>query len=330
MYSFSRIELSRLQLTALCVPLAVGSLLAQGQASLQSSPQVSVRSVKVLGSKDAVEIEVDASDRIVPQTQVLTGPDRLVIDFPNAVPGSQLRSQSVDRGEVKDVRVGLFQSKPAVTRIVLDLKTAQSYQVFPNGRTVIIKVMGGSADTSASAENSPAPAARRPGLVVANYVRGTEPVSVVTSAQSPLEVTYRDGLLGIRANKATLSEVLFAVQQRTGAEVSIAAGAELEKVVADIAPAPAPEVLARLLNGSKFNFLILSAVDDPAKLDRVILTTRPEAGYMPPPLAPVQSDDRADQEPANMNQQPGNRTLAPGPVPQPPDEKAPPDENNPQ
>jgi len=82
MYSFSRIELSRLQLAALCVPLAVGSLLAQTAAPQKSSPQVSVRSVKVLGSKDAVEIEVDASDRIVPETQVLTGPDRLVIDFP--------------------------------------------------------------------------------------------------------------------------------------------------------------------------------------------------------------------------------------------------------
>jgi hypothetical protein len=36
--------------------------------------QTSVRTVKVLGSKDAVEIEVEASDRIVPETQVLTGP----------------------------------------------------------------------------------------------------------------------------------------------------------------------------------------------------------------------------------------------------------------
>jgi antitoxin (DNA-binding transcriptional repressor) of toxin-antitoxin stability system len=316
-------------LAALCVPLAVPLLLAQAPASPKPTAQVSVRSVKVLGSKDAVEIEVDASDRIVPQTQVLTGPDRLVIDFPNAVPSNQLRSQSIDRGEVKDVRVGLFQSKPAVTRIVLDLKSAQSYQVFPYGRTVIIKVMGGSADTSASMGNfsSSPTTTKRPGLVVANYVRGAEPVSVVTAAQSPLEVTYLNGLLGIRANKATLSEVLFAVQQRTGAEVSIAAGAELEKVVADIAPAPAPEVLARLLNGSKFNFLILSGVDDPTKLDRVILSPRPEGGYVPPPLSPVQADDRSDQEPASMNLQPGNRALAPAPVPQPPDGKAPADEN---
>jgi antitoxin (DNA-binding transcriptional repressor) of toxin-antitoxin stability system len=316
MHSFLRIISSRLLLAGLCAPLAGSLLLAQ----------VSVRTVKVLAGKDAVEIEVEASDRIVPQTLVLTGPDRLVVDFPNAVPSSQLRSQSVDRGEVKDVRVGLFQSKPPVTRLVLDLKTAQSYQIFPYGRTVIIKVMGGGADSSAGVGAFPSEPGRRPGLVVANYTTRAEPIRIGTSAQPLLDVTYRDGLLGIRANKVTLSEVLFAVQQRTGAEVSIAAGAEQEKVVAEIAPAPAPEVLARLLNGSKFNFLILSAVDDPQKLDRVILSTRAEGGFVAPPLAPMQTNDREDDE---ANLPPGNRTPAPVQVPPQPDGKTPADENTP-
>jgi hypothetical protein len=317
MPNLSRFIFSRLTLAGLCV---------LGTASLLTA-QTSVRAVKVLGSKDAVEIEVEASDRIVPQTQVLSHPDRLVIDFPNAIPGSELRSQSVDRGEVKDLRIGLFQAKPPITRVVLDLKTAQSYQVFPNGRTVIIKVMGGGADVSARSEDRSQPATR-PSLVVANYTARTEPVSVVTAPEPSLDVTYRDGLLGIKANKATLSEILFAVQQRTGAEVSIAAGAEQERVVTDIAPGPAPEVLARLLNGSKFNFLIMNAVDDPTRLDRVILSVRPEGGFSAPPLAPMQSDETDSNEPATMNLHPGNRGPAPAEVP-PPDAKAPADENNP-
>ena len=321
MHRFLRIVASQLLLAA---PL----LLAQTMLA-----QTSVRTVKVLGSKDAVEIEVEASDRIVPQTQVLTGPDRLVIDFPNAVPGGQLRSQSVDRGEVKDVRVGLFQSKPPVTRLVLDLKTAQSYQVFPSGRTVIIKIMGGGTDTSARVGDFPSEPATRPSLVVANYTTHAEPISIENSVQPLLEVTYRNGLLGIRASKVTLSEVLFAVQQRTGAEVSIAPGAEQEKIVAEIAPGPAPEVLARLLNGSNFNFLILSAVDDPQKLDRVILSTRPEGGFVPATQARVQDrvqdEDPEDIEPANMNPQPVNRTPAPPQAPQQPEGKPPADETNP-
>jgi AMIN domain len=320
----------------------VSPLLVAGLSIALASPllvaQTSVRSVKVLGARDAVEIEVESSDRIVPQTQLLTGPDRLVIDFPNAVPGNQLRSQSVDRGEVKDLRIGLFQGKPPITRIVLDLKSAQSYQVFPSGRTVIVKVLGGGAgDTSAGidnsapqppAEHSPPEPATRSGLVVANYTRGAVPASMESAAQPTLEVSFRDGLLGIRANKATLSEVLFAVQQRTGAEISIAAGAEQEKVVTDIAPGPAPEVLAKLLNGSRFNFLILSAANDPQRLDRVILSARADGGVMPLPPVEAQSADNDDSsapppvqvQPINAPAQPPGRQLE---ITSPPDQNAP-------
>ncbi|MGP0018066.1 MAG: AMIN domain-containing protein [Candidatus Sulfotelmatobacter sp.] len=324
--------MSRLLVAGLCATRSL--LLAQTSAPASASGsanQVSVRSVKVLGSKDAVEIEVEASARIVPQTRVLTGPDRLVVDFPNAVPSSQLRSQSVDRGEVKDLRIGLFQSKPPVTRVVLDLKTAQSYQIFPSGRTVIIKVTGGARDSSTQVDNFPSTPTKRPSLVVANYTTRVEPVQVVPteeSAQSLLDVTFRDGLLGIRANKVTLSEVLFAVQQRTGAQVAIAAGAEQEQVVADIAPAPAPEVLARLLNGSKFNFLILSAANDPQRLDRVILTPRPEAAFIPQPAAArMQNDDPEETQPS-ANQQQVNRAQVTAQPSEQPEVKLPPDANS--
>ena len=307
MYSFPRIVVNRLLLAGLCMPLAVSAVL---------QAQISVRGIKVLGNKDAVEIEVEASDRVVPQTRVLTGPDRLVIDFPNAVPGAQLRSQSVDRGEVKDVRFGLFQGKPPVTRIVLDLKSAQSYQIFPYGRTTMIKVMGNAPDT-AGGDNSPA-AQARPGLVSANYTPGAERIQVEPAAK-PLDVTFHDGLLAIKANKATLSEVLFAVQQRTGAEVAIAPGAEQERVVVDLGPAPAPEVLAQLLHGSNFNFLILSSAKDPRQLDRVILSPRTEGGPMP--LAQVQNNDAEEDVPP-----PGPPPGQPTP---PPVASRPADVNNP-
>jgi hypothetical protein len=252
-----------------------------------------VRRVHVLGStKDGVEIEIEASDRLVPQTQVLTGPDRLVVDFPNALPGAGLRSQSVNQGEVKDVRIGLFQSNPPVTRLVLDLKTPQSYQIFPYGRTVIIKVSGGTQQAAEPVDDFPP---TRPGLVNTSFTAHPFVLQTGGSAKPSLDVSFHDGLLSIRAYKASLSEVLFAVHQRTGAEVAISAGAEQEQVVADIGPAPAPEVLARLLNGSRFNFLILSAANDPRMLDRVILTPRAEGAVTSP--SPIQGNDEAEDEP---------------------------------
>jgi hypothetical protein len=290
---------------AVCISVPVISTPVMAQA--QDVP--SVRRVQVLGNRNPLEIEIEASDRLVPQTQVLTGPDRLVVDFANAVPGAQLRNQILNRGEVKSVRVGLFTSKPPVTRVVIDLNGPQAYQVFPSGRTVIIKV--GSAGPQTVGLNPSS--SSRPKLVNSNYP--VHSVEIELPAPPPLVVSFQAGLLTISANKASLSEVLFAVHQRTGADIAIPAGAEQEKVVAEIGPASAPEVLSRLLNGTKFNFLILSAANDPGTVDRVILSARPEgpaAAFQPlQPMAPVDENPEADA-PARTPPPPA---VAPNPNP---------------
>jgi hypothetical protein len=288
--------------------------------SSQTAAVPSIRRVRVLDSRNQVEIEIETSDRMVPQVNVLTGPDRLVVDFVNAVPGPQLRNQPVNRGEVKSLRVGLFSSDPPVTRVVLDLNGPQRYQIFPSGRTVILKV-GGAAGTEA-ARLSTTPGAA---LVNANYaVQGGPPSAPVPPpVKPPLEVSFQSGLLSISSNKASLSEILSAVHERTGAEIAIPAGAEQEKVMAELGPAPAPEVLAHLLNGTQFNFLILSSPTNPGGLDRVILTARPN-GPVPAPLPQAQSltndEDGADVQPAAP---PPTRTLPPTPNPNPGNEVPP-------
>jgi hypothetical protein len=252
--------------TAMCFPVP---------GACQAKAVPSIRRVQVLPARGRVEIEIEASDRLVPRTNVITGPDRLIVDFVGAVPGAQLRNQSVNRGEVKSLRVGLFSSNPPVTRVVLDLNRPQPYQVFPSGRTVILKIGGADAALRSGSE---------PVLVNTNYPSTGAHLSVPVSPspRPALEVNFRRGLLSISSNKASLSEVLFAIHEQTGAEIAIPAGAEQEQVVAEIGPGPAPEVLSQLLNGSKFNFMILSSSSDPQALDRVILSSRPE-GPMPPP-----------------------------------------------
>jgi len=263
-------------------------------APCQAQATPSIRRVQVLGGgRGQVEIEIEATERILPHANVLTGPDRLIIDFVGAVPGAQLRNQAVNRQEVKSLRVGLFSSNPPVTRVVLDLNGPQAYQVFPSGRTVIVKVGGADAETAVRSGSAPA-------LVNTNYpstgahlsVPGAPPVKPL------LEVSFRRGMLSISSNKANLSEVLFAIHEQTGAEIAIPAGAEQEQVVADIGPVPAPEALAQLLNGSKFNFLIISSSGNSGALDRVILSSRPE-GPMPPP--PPRAQARVVEEEADTD-----------------------------
>jgi AMIN domain len=302
---------------AVCFPAPVAG---------QARDLPSIRRVKVLRSGKQVEIEIEASERIVPQTNLLTGPDRLVVDFVNAVPGAQLRSQAVNREEVKSLRVGLFSSNPPVTRIVVDLNGPQRYQVFPSGRTVIVKVGGNGVAEVAGFNRASGPA-----LVNTSYPARDVPVSTpAPPPKPPLVVSFQGGLLAISSDKASLSEVLFAVHERTGAEIAIPAGAEQEKVVVDLGPAPAPEVLAHLLNGSKFNFLILSSSTDPGALDRVILSPRAE-GPMPRPgrqLQPVAADDDdvATQPRAGLPANPPPDGQA---QPGAPDTKAPPNNDVP-
>jgi hypothetical protein len=320
--------------------LAASYLPTHGQVGAKSHPAAastlaplpSILRVQFLGKQTAVEIEIEASERMAPQAQVLTGPDRLVVDFPNAVPGNQLRSQSVNRGGVKDVRVGLFTANPPVTRIVFDLDAAHSYQIFPAGRTVIVKLSGDAVDSSAGVDDFPesGPPVTRPGLVNTNFPVRPLPLSTTLALARPsLEVSFKDGLLAIKSNKASLSEVLYAVHRRTGADIAVPAGAEQEQVAADIGPGPAAEVLAHLLNGSRFNFLILNSASDARVLDRVILSPRGGGLSVPPAVASAPAED-SDTDEATQPRAAVETTPPPSPAGAPQLPPSTPPDTNPQ
>jgi hypothetical protein len=291
------------------------SFLAPVAAHAQSLP--SIQRVQVLRSSSYVEIEIEASERIVPQTNLLRNPDRLVVDFVNARPSAELRGLSLHREEVKNLRVGLFSSDPPVTRIVLDLNGPQPFQIFPSGKTILLKIGSGGAQSAAL---NPTTAAV---LVNANYSGQAVKPFVRYGAVNPrLQVSFQDGLLWIHSTMANLSEILFAIHERTGAEIEIPAGAEQDQVAADFGPGPAAEVVAHLLNGSKFNFMILSSATDAQALDRVILTPRMQAGSTA--MAPLQS---IDEGPEAQSQTPmpsaEDRNPATSPEPKPSDAAVP-------
>src|SRR5713226_3986340 len=205
-----------------CVVVAGGGMcsVSRSFAAPQAAgkPAVTIRRVAVLDSSNDAKVEITAREPVTPQTHVVTGPDRLVIDFPNTVPGSDLHNVPVNSGEVKGVRVGLFSTNPPVTRVVLDLKTPQPYQVIPSGNTVILRLSTGRKQTTAL-PSRPAVVSRRP----VPPPRPAKPVAKV-------EVAFQNGKLSIWADKATLAEVLYEVQRRTGADIPIPAGAEQEQI----------------------------------------------------------------------------------------------------
>ncbi len=243
----------------------------------------SVNKVSVI-AENPFQIRIETSGPAAPQAQMIEQPERLVIDLPNTKPGDGLRRINVNRGAVKSVRASLYSTRPPVTRIVVDLSLPQWYRIVPDATGVVVTIGGGAgapADPGTTvgwvSTKSPAPRV--------NSAR-TTPATVRTVARAPrlapvngVTVEFANGMLTIHANNATLSEVLFQIQKKTGAEIAIPAGTEQDRVAEDFGPATPGEVIGQLLNGSGLNFVIVGSEADPTQLRSVILSRKgPDSG----------------------------------------------------
>jgi hypothetical protein len=91
-------------------------------------------------------------------------------------------------------------------------------------------------------------------------------------AAAPL-VTYIDGKLSVIAKNSTLGDILRAISAKTGASIDIPEGAN-ERVVSQLGPAPARDVMTALLNGSHFNYVMVGTETNPNAVVHVILTSK--------------------------------------------------------
>ena len=103
----------------------------------------------------------------------------------------------------------------------------------------------------------------------------TGPVQQVpldSMAPVPPQVSYQNAQLTIVAPNSTLGDILRAVRKQTGAEIEIPVATE--RVVTHLGPGSAREVVAELLNGSRFNYVLLGSPADSAVLTRVVLVAK--------------------------------------------------------
>ncbi len=91
---------------------------------------------------------------------------------------------------------------------------------------------------------------------------------------TPPQVRFQNGELTIDAHNATLGQVLRAVQSQTGASIDMPATAGSVRVGAQLGPGRPHDVLNTLLNGSKFDYVILGVAGDPGGVQKIILTPR--------------------------------------------------------
>jgi len=98
------------------------------------------------------------------------------------------------------------------------------------------------------------------------------------------QVSYQDGQLTIVAQNSTLGDILRGVRKHTAADIEIPATAN-ERVVTRLGPGPAREVMAELLNGSHFNYILLGSPENVNTLVRVVLVAKTGPDNPPPPAA---------------------------------------------
>ncbi len=103
------------------------------------------------------------------------------------------------------------------------------------------------------------------------------PLTMEQMPPTPPRVTYQNGLLTIDAKNSTLSQVLRSVQAQTGASIEMPSSAANDRVMMQLGPGRPRDVLNTLLNGSKFNYIILGMTGNPGGVQKVILSTRQNA-----------------------------------------------------
>jgi AMIN domain len=258
-------------------------------AKLAHVEQVLVHAGDAADAGPTIEIKTSGA-RVAPNTQVITGPDRIVVDFPGAFPAAALHALKVNQGALTGVRTGLFFSDPPITRVVLDLAEPQSYQISTTGNGIVVKLSPVKSNTAKldpvrsnpvkanpatlnSVKSNVASNAKLnsatlsldvgPGVVIERYpiVPGTRtPVAAMTPAARPASATKPAD-----ASPAAAASVGVNVAAVNVAPVvSVAAAAPLLSPVGEEPASPKPLVSVTFANG------MLSIHSDKATLAQVL------------------------------------------------------------
>jgi hypothetical protein len=131
------------------------------------------------------------------------------------------------------------------------------------------------------------------------------------------QVSFQNGQLTIVAPNSTLGDILRAVRKQTGAEIEIPEAQE--RVVTRLGPGPARDVVAELLNGSRFNYVLLGSPEDANQLTRVVLVAKSGPENSAKPQQPGAQANAASAQP-EMGQDPSDSDS--------PDDNAINDDNN--
>jgi type IV pilus assembly protein PilQ len=149
---------------------------ATASVSASAVTPVVIRSVSVQRGQGTMDIVIEGPNDA--QSFALKNPDRLVLDFGNAVVSPSVRNVAVHTKDVLQVRIGRFQAQPPVTRVVIDLGGPRNFNIVPSSKQVIVRIK-----TTEAGMVAPAKVAAAPGPAVAETAGEPKPIQKASSVQ---------------------------------------------------------------------------------------------------------------------------------------------------
>lgn len=134
----------------------IGLVILFSSCAVAQGIPATLRDVTVIPESGGVQIEVALSAGVKPSVLATTNPFRLVLDFANTIPASR-QQVGVNVQGVRAVRYALYQSSPPVTRVVVDLDQAHSYELRSDGNRVTL-IVGPPVAAGVARRHVPAPA----------------------------------------------------------------------------------------------------------------------------------------------------------------------------
>jgi len=147
----------RKQLLAIILTLLLTNQLALAgtldAADATPGARVNLKHVQVSGTPDGLQVELTASEPVVPKVSTLADPPRLVLDLPNTSLATSQRRIVVDHDGVKAVRLG---DTARATRVVVDLAETRAYQVTADGNRLLVTFKNKAGEEKSGDETSSA------------------------------------------------------------------------------------------------------------------------------------------------------------------------------